>query len=84
MIMIQGAEWGFYIITPDMLPVIRIVPIDEMWQFVLILDDIGECWKAGFSPIGSSDSHLQPYPLVELINIPEQLAGPICIVPTEA
>lgn len=80
MIMMQGAEWGFYIIVPDMLPVIRIVPIDDMFEFVLILDDVAECWKASFGLIGSPDSNPEPYPLVGLTNIPERLTGPLCIV----
>ena len=80
MIMMQGAEWGFYIIVPDMLPVIRIAPIDEMFEFVLILDDVAECWKASFSPIGSADSNIEAYPLVGLTNIPKHLIGPLNIV----
>lgn len=79
MLMIREGEWGFYIITPDMLPVIRIVPTDEMFEFVLILDDISECWKASFSPIGSADSNIEAYPLVEM-KIPEHLTGRLCIV----
>jgi hypothetical protein len=84
MLMIRGAEWGFYIITPDMLPVIRIVPTDEMFEFLLVLDDIAQCWKAGFNPIGSSDATLEPYHLVEMKNIPKHLTGPLCIIPSEA
>jgi hypothetical protein len=47
MLMMGGAEFGFYIIVPEMLPLIRIVPKEEMWEFMLILDDVANCWKAG-------------------------------------
>lgn len=69
MLMINGAEFGFYIITPDMLPLIRVVPDNEMWEFLLLLDDVAACWKAGFRPIGY-DGDLEPYNVVEM-NFPE-------------
>lgn len=83
MLMMHGGEFGFYIIAPDMLPLIRIVPDNEMWEFLLVLDDVSECWQAGFRPI-SSDGHMDPYPLVKM-NVPEKFVKtPVYIIPEVA
>ena len=79
MLMMNGAEFGFYIIPSEMLPLIRIVPKNEMWQFLLIMDDVAECWKAGFDRIGS-ESHMEPYDLVKML-VPELIGDSVRIIP---
>lgn len=82
MLMMNGAEFGFYIIVPAMLPLIRIVPKEEMWEFMLVLDDVANCWQAGFRPIGS-DTQIEPYDLVEMM-VSDDIACGARIIPEMA